>query len=47
MSSAFNQPDENVINAGPSRKRKIMPHELQGKFKSKGDFIKYFKEICK
>ena len=27
-----------------SKKRKLFPHELYGKFSAKSDFIKYFRE---
>ena len=30
-----------------TKKRMVMHHELEGKFKSKSDFLKYFKEACK
>ena len=31
-----------MINAGNSKKRMHMPHELYGKFSAKSDFIHYF-----
>ena len=30
-----------------TKKRYVMTNELVGKFKSKEDFIRYFKEACK
>ena len=44
MSSAFNLIGPDQPAANQSRKQYHRPHELEGKFKSKMDFIKYFKE---
>ena len=30
-----------------TKKRRHMPHELFGRFSSKSDFTRYFKENCK
>jgi hypothetical protein len=32
------------MNGNGSNTKSVMAHELAGKFKSKSDFIKYFKE---
>lgn len=32
------------ISAPASKKRKLMPHDLFGRFSAKSDFIKYFSE---
>ena len=40
------QGDEVFMPVAPgSKKRAMMPNELFGKFSSKSDFIRYFKEI--
>ena len=44
MNSANHDLERSQIDAGPSRKRFHRPHELEGKFKAKSDFVKYFKE---
>ena len=33
-----------LIDSSASKKRRLVPHELYGKFSAKSDFIKYFKE---
>ena len=38
---------ENVFQQHGTKKRMVMHHELEGKFKSKSDFLKYFKECRK
>ena len=44
MNSANHDLERSQIDAGASRKRFHRPHELEGKFKAKSDFVKYFKE---
>ena len=40
------QGEEVMMPVAPgSKKRTILPNELFGKFSSKSDFIKYFREI--
>lgn len=39
--------NENPFQAQGTKKRYVMTNELIGKFKSKEDFIRYFKEACK
>jgi hypothetical protein len=38
---------QNIFQSSGTKKRMVMHHELEGKFKSKSDFLKYFKEACK
>ena len=38
---------QNIFQSSGTKKRMVMHHELEGKFKSKADFLKYFKEACK
>ena len=35
---------EEFIGSSASKKRRMVPHELYGRFSAKSDFIKYFKE---
>ena len=37
----------NAFQSSGTKKRMVMHHELEGKFKSKTDFLKYFREACK
>ena len=34
-----------IENQPGSKKRSMLPHELASKFRSKSDFMKYFKEM--
>ena len=43
----MNRPDINPFQGQGSKKRMVMTSELEGKFKGKSDFLKYFKEACK
>ena len=38
---------QNIFQSSGTKKRLVMHHELEGKFKSKSDFLKYFKEARK
>ena len=40
-----NNPEINGVQAGT--KKRILPSALEGKFKSKDDFLKYFRNMCK
>ena len=33
-----------MVDANATKTKSVMAHELAGKFKSKSDFMKYFKE---
>ena len=39
--------DEQMQELAGTKKRRIMTHEISSRFKSKDDFIRYFKDACK
>ena len=43
----MNHPDINPYQAQGCKKRMVMTSELEGKFKCKNDFLKYFRDACK
>jgi hypothetical protein len=40
----MNNRQDAVADPNDSKKRRVLPHELFGRFSAKSDFIRYFKE---